>query len=125
MTGEDHIKTMTELFNELSIVGDAISDDDRIVYLLSSLPGSYGTLVTALKANKDVPKMETVTARLFHAERKQKETIVKKRQWQLDSIIVERVQCGKLGHIKRNCRSVPEQRKSINDDKVKAYGYKH
>ena len=35
---EDHIKTMLETFNELSIVGDAIKDEDRVVYLLASLP---------------------------------------------------------------------------------------
>ena len=32
---------MTELFNELAIVGDAIDDEDRVVYLLASLPDSF------------------------------------------------------------------------------------
>ena len=70
---QDHIKSMTELFNELAIVGDAIDEEDRVVYLLASLPDSFNTLVTALEANEDVPKMEVVTKRLLHAERKQKE----------------------------------------------------
>ena len=48
---------MTELFNELAIVGDAIEEEDRVVYLLASLPDSYNTLVTALEAHEEVPKM--------------------------------------------------------------------
>ena len=63
---------MTELFNELAIVGDAI-EEDRVVYLLASLPDLYNTLVTALEAHEEVLKMEVVTEKLLHAERKQKE----------------------------------------------------
>ena len=66
---------MKELFNELAIVGDAIDKEDRVVYLLASLPDSFNTLVTALEANEDVPKMEVVTEKLLHAERKQTEKI--------------------------------------------------
>ncbi len=43
-----HIKTMMEVFEGLSVVGDPISDEDRVVHLLASLPDSYGMLVTAL-----------------------------------------------------------------------------
>ena len=35
---QDHIKAMTELFHELAILGDAIEEEDRVVYLLASLP---------------------------------------------------------------------------------------
>ena len=66
----DHIKTMLEMFNELSIVGDAITDEDRVVYLLASLPESFNTLVIALESNPTVPEMETVIERLMHEERK-------------------------------------------------------
>ena len=58
---QDHIKGMTEVFNE-----------DRVVHLLASLPDSYNVLVTALEANEEVPKMEMVTERLLHEERKMK-----------------------------------------------------
>ena len=46
---QDHVKTMLETFNELSIVGDAITDEDRVVYLLASSPELFNTLVTALE----------------------------------------------------------------------------
>ena len=105
---QDHIKAMTELFNELAIVGDAIDDEDRVVYLLASLPGSFSTLVTALEANKDVPKMEVVTERLLHAERKKKEKLnldstgemamTTKRQFKGKGYY-----CKKYGHVQRNC----------------------
>ena len=52
---QDHIKKMTEIFGELSVVGDEISDKDRVVHLLASLPDSYNVLVTALEANTTVP----------------------------------------------------------------------
>ena len=62
---------MTEIFNGLSVVGDPVSDEDRVVHLLASLPDSYNMLVTALEANTDVPEMEVATERLLHEERKQ------------------------------------------------------
>ena len=49
---QEHIKTMIELFNELAIVGDAIDEEDRVVYLLASLPDSFNTLVTALETSR-------------------------------------------------------------------------
>ena len=64
---------MTEIFDGLSIVGDPVTEEDRVVYLLASLPESYNMLVTALEANADVPKMEVVTERLLHEERKLKD----------------------------------------------------
>ena len=70
---------MTELFNELA-KGDAIEEENRVVYLPASLPDSYNTLVTALETHEEVPEMEVVTEKLSHAERKQKEKSVKIRQ---------------------------------------------
>ena len=37
-----------------------IEEEDRVVYLLASLSDSFNTLVTALVANEEVPKMEAV-----------------------------------------------------------------
>ena len=55
---QEHVKAITEIFNELSVIGDNIKDEDRVVYLLASLPEIYDMLVTALEANTDVPNME-------------------------------------------------------------------
>ena len=110
---QDHIKAMIELFNELTIVGDVIDEEDRVVYLLASLPDSFSTLVTALEANEEVPKMEVVTEQILHAERKQKETInfdtsgekAMTTKQQFNRRGPKCRQCGKFGHIKKNCRS--------------------
>ena len=64
---------MTEVFNELSVIGVELNNEDRVVHLLASLPECYSTLVTALEANAEVPIMETVIERLLHEERKLQE----------------------------------------------------
>ena len=100
---------MMELFNELAIVRDVIEDEDCVVYLLASLPDSFSTLVTALEANGEVPKMEIVTERILHAERKQKErsnsdssaekAMTTKQQFKRKPPKCH--QCGKFGRIKK------------------------
>ena len=60
-------------FDGLAVGNDAVSEEDRAVHLLSSLPDSFGVLVTALEANPEVPKMEAVIKRLLHEERKLRE----------------------------------------------------
>ena len=47
---------MTEVFDSLSVVGNPVSEEDRVVHLLPSLPDSYSMLVTALESNAEVPK---------------------------------------------------------------------
>ena len=59
---------MTEIFNELSVIGTEMDEEDKVVHLLASLPSTYATLVTALEANAAVPSMEVVTERLLHKE---------------------------------------------------------
>ena len=70
---QKHVKALTEIFEELSIIGDPLDEENQVVHLLASLPGSYDMLVTALEASPDVPKLVVVTERLLHEERKRKE----------------------------------------------------
>ena len=65
-----HVKVMLETFNEFAVVGDTVTNEDKVVYLLAGLPESFSTLVTALESNATVPDMETVIERLTHEERK-------------------------------------------------------
>ena len=60
---------MTELFNNLTAVGDVISEENSVVYLLASLPDSFEAIGTAFDVNKQVKKMEIVADRLLHAKR--------------------------------------------------------
>ena len=69
----NHIKLMTETFDELSVISDSLNEDDRVVHLLASLPESYDMLVTTLEASQDVPKWALVTERLLYGEKKMRE----------------------------------------------------
>ena len=67
----EHVKAMTEIFEALAVIGDALTEEDRVVHLLASLPDSYNMLVTALEAqSENIPKWELVTERLLHEELK-------------------------------------------------------
>eukprot|EP00795_Rhopilema_esculentum_P003204 gene3204-1519_t len=116
---ENSADAMTEIFDELSIVGDPIEEKDRVVHLLASLPESFDILVTALEASKDVPKMETVTERLLREESKLKEkeacgntngdvkALASKQRFGIRSPRCSH--CGRIGHIKRNCRELEKK----------------
>ena len=70
---QPHIKSMIETFEELAVIGYPIEEEDKVVHLLTSLPETFDMLVTALEASTDVPKLDVVTERLIHEERKIKE----------------------------------------------------
>ena len=67
---KDHLKTITEIYEELAVVGDSVEEEDRVINLLASLPDSYSTFVTALEALDDVPSWDSITERLLHQESK-------------------------------------------------------
>ncbi len=104
---QQHIRKLTEIFEELAVVGNPIEEEDKAVHLLASLPESYSMLVTALEANPEVPKMEVVTERLLHEERKQKDK--EGSAGPFKALIgsgkpVRCFHCNKMGHAKKNCR---------------------
>lgn len=47
---QEHLKQLTELMDELSIVDSPIKADNKVMYLLESLPESMSVLVTALES---------------------------------------------------------------------------
>ena len=123
---QEHIRKMIEIFEELAVIGDPVTEEDRVVYLLASLPESYNMLVTALEANSDVPQMEVVTERLLHEERKQQgredsgSSHLKAMTVTRSEAEVKCYHCGKAGHIKRNCRLLKQKRPSRNESRPKA-----
>ena len=108
---QEHVRKLTEIFDELAVIGSPVEEEDRVVHLLASLPDSYSVLVTALEANSEVPKMEVVTERLLHEERKLKEkdshgsssskalSVSRSKK-----TIPKCFHCGKPGHLKKHCR---------------------
>ena len=67
-----HLKEMKELTDELSSIGAPISEEDQVITLLGSLPPSFSTVATALKARVDDLTMDFVQQQLIHHERKLK-----------------------------------------------------
>ena len=63
---QKHVKMLTEIFDELSIIGDPIDEENQVVHLLANLPESYDMLVTAFEPSPEVPKLEIVTEGLLH-----------------------------------------------------------
>ena len=49
---QEHMKALTEIFNELSVIGNNTDDKEIVVYLLARVPDSYEMLVTALESAK-------------------------------------------------------------------------
>ena len=117
---------MTEVFNDLTIIGAPLDDEDKVVHLLASLPESYDTLVTALEANEKVPTMEVVIDRLTYEERKVKEresssgakglyhrTDYSQQKRGRQSIRCH--YCKRLGHMQRDCRDKLEAERRKGD----------
>ena len=109
---QTHIKEIAEIFNKLSIIGDAISKEDCVVCLLASLPDSFNTLVIALEANTEVPTMEVVIERLLYEERKRTERDTTSGKIEGAMTVKQKrrgprcYNCQNYGHNQRNCPQV-------------------
>ena len=130
---QNHVKVMTEIFEALAVIGDPVSEEDRVVHLLASLPESFNMLVTALEANPEVPKMENVTERLLHEERKMigreaDEGEQSKAMTAHNSFGQKKKftchYCGRPGHLKRNCRKLAFELANFNAEKKEKPGFK-
>ena len=113
---QDHIKIMTKICDELLAIGERVSDEDRVVYLLASLPESYGVLVTALEAGADVPSLAVVRERLLHEETKTKGKEIQTSQEGVLTAGFKRELrchfCNKTGHFKKDCDDYAKYRDS-------------
>ena len=125
---QEHIKAMTEMFDGLSVIVDPISDEEGVVHLLTSLPESYNVLVTALEGNEAVPRVEVVTKRLLHEERKLKEQLGSERSREGAMTGKQRPKgkgpkchhCGEFGHIRRNCYEWVKKKSDSNEREARS-----
>ena len=67
---ETHLKAMKELTDWLAAIGATVSEEDRVVTLLGSLPSPYATLVTALETQLENLRLANVQQSVLHEERK-------------------------------------------------------
>ena len=64
---------MTGIFEGLTVIGDPVSDEDRVVHLLASLPDPFNMFVTALEANLGYQKWRlSLNTYVLHEEQKLK-----------------------------------------------------
>ena len=140
----EHIKSMTEIFQELSIIGEPLEEEDRVVQLLTSLPKKFNVLVTALESNPEVPSMEIVTERIMHEDRKLKESESPRDRNQ--ALYAGReggrresesyreppscYYCKKVGHIQRDCEKLKrnqeaQEKQNSRRNKSKYKGNNH
>ena len=65
---QEHLSNFQRILTDLLSIGEKIEEKTRILVLLSSLPYSFESLVTALLVGKSSIKMEEVTSTLFQNE---------------------------------------------------------
>ncbi|KAE8731151.1 hypothetical protein F3Y22_tig00002840pilonHSYRG00482 [Hibiscus syriacus] len=106
-------------------VSKAVTDEDRAMILLCSLPPFYEHMVTTLTYRKETINVEEITAALLaHNQRKQNAWEIS----QADSLYVKgNRDCGrkpeKIGSGKRNSRSKSRDKKTIHCYKCKEAGH--
>ena len=125
---QKHVKILTEIFDEMSIIGDPVDEENQGVHILASLPGSYHMLVKALEASPEVPKLEIVTEGLMHEETKQREkessTIEVKAMTSKHQTSRKGPKChhyGRFGYIKKKCRMLLESPGKNQDNRTTSY----
>ena len=57
---QTHLKTFTEIFEALAVVGSPLEDEDKVITMLASLPDKFSTVVTALETLENVPSCMAV-----------------------------------------------------------------
>ena len=106
-SANDHIKCLTQIFDELAVFDAPVEEDDKVTYLLSSLPDSYDVLVTALDAMDAVPTWTTVVEKVSALDKKKSkkkdEKALMSRSEESRSEGRRCFKCNEAGHLQRDC----------------------
>ena len=116
---------MTEVFCGLAEMDSALMEEDKVVYLLASLPELFDVLVAALEACSEVPKMDVVAEKSLHEERKlsdhaginctlDEKALATKGRYPKKKGPCHH--CGKTGHYKRECWKLADKRGGLQKE---------
>ena len=113
---EHHIWEMKQITDRLAAMGSAISEEDRVMTLLGSLPSSYGPLVTTLGSLAEPPTWQCVQSAILDEETRRGVThvgsdetnaligaIPPRRGKPINKKPVRCFACNKHGHFSRDC----------------------
>ena len=116
---QKHVKMLTEIFDELSIIGDPLDEENQVVHLLANLPEFYDMLVIGLEASPEVSKLEIVIEKSSTIEVK---AMTSKHQTSRKGPKCHH--CGRFGHIKRECQMLLESPGKNQDNRTTSYSNK-
>lgn len=102
---EEHINKMSDLFQKLVDIGEQeISESWNVAMLLSSLPRSYDTLITALEAREeDDLNFAFVQQKVLAEYQRRNNNLNDESDSALTVKSVECYFCKKTGHMKKDC----------------------
>lgn len=100
---ETYLIKFSSIVNDLQAIEVKIDDEDKICYLLSSLPKEYDPVITSIETMATEKRLtfDFVKARLLDAETK---IITNKDTTDQESAFITCFTCGKLGHKSYECK---------------------
>ena len=70
---QSHVKIFSETFSNLAAIGDTLENDDKVFYLLCSLPERFDMIVAMIENSDNLPDFEVVVQKLMEQDAKQRE----------------------------------------------------
>ena len=67
------VKIFSEIFSNLAAIGDTLENDDKVFYLLCSLPEIFDMIVATFENSDNMPDFEVVVQKLMEQDAKQRE----------------------------------------------------
>lgn len=116
---ENHINVMLDIVDQLTSFGETLAENLVVALMLCSLPDSYDTLITALESRADDDlTLELVKGKLIQEHKRRNELQSEANEGETETALKVQTgknfkkfsksnkkcfNCGKVGHIKRDC----------------------
>jgi len=105
---QNHAKIFSETYSSLAAIGEPLDNDDKVFYLLCSLPESFDMVVTTIENCEKLPDFQVVLQKLLAHEKKIEER--KNDSESSNALIIKKDKnkrkcnhCKKIGHFAKQC----------------------